>query len=110
MAQSVRVEFVALGRGGAPENIVRSLEAASIHNLAVTNTATAAESRPAAPSGGGDSFGCAVRLIAKQNPVFVAWGTNPTATLTNSMELVPGIPEVVYLKDGEKLSFISEAA
>jgi hypothetical protein len=110
MAQSVRIEFVELGEGGAPQNIIRGLNGVAINNLAVGNTATTAGNRPQAPAGGRDKWGVAVRLTAKTNPVFVAWGTDPTATLTNSLQLAVGIPEVIYVKDGDKLSFIAEQA
>lgn len=108
MAQSVRIEFVQLGEGGAPINIIRGLEADSI-TLAVTNTATAEVDRPEVPVGGSDRFGTPVRLTAKENSVFVAWNGDD-ATLTNSLELFVGIPEIIYIKDGGSLSFIAESA
>ena len=32
-----------------------------------------------------------------------------TATLTNSVKILPGIPEVIVMRDGDKMSFIAKA-
>ena len=108
MAQSVRVEFVTLGKGagGNPENIVTGIVGTSI-TLAVSNSATAAASRPAAPKDG--KFD-AIRLTAITNPVYVHWSdTGVDATLTNSMRLAVEVPEIVVGQD-PIFSFIAESA
>ena len=108
MAQSVRIEFLHLSVAG-PINLIKAVEAASIDDFAVTSTATAAGSRPSVPDGGIDRTFSAVRLTASDYPVYVAWGDDPTATLTNSVKLLPGIPEVIVMRDGDKMSFIAKA-
>ena len=111
MAQSVRVEFITLGSGGkaSPENVIRGVKTVPVsETLVVSNTATVASDRPQAPSNA--DYGQAVRLTAIENPVFVTWGDDPTATLTNSVRLAVEVPEIVYVDDGDLLSFIAENA
>lgn len=112
---SVRYEWIKLGRadstkipgistGGIADNVIAGIIGTS-GDLPVTTTATAANSRPAAPTDVADKI--YARLTAIDGPVFVAQpGSNPTATLTNSLRLSPGIPEVIAVKSGDKLSFI----
>lgn len=107
MAQSVRIEFVTLGKGGKAENVVTGL-VGTPSTLAVSNTATAAASRVVLPEG----EPCAVRLTAITNPVFVHWaeGGGVDATQTNSIRLAVELPEVLVLPAGAILSFIAESA
>ena len=108
MAQSVRVEFVKLGKGGGgnPENIILALVAPSL-TLAVGAAATVAASRPQPPTTNRDFD--AVRLTAITNPVFVAGGDDPTATLLNSLRLAVEVPEIIVTINA-KFSFIAENA
>lgn len=109
MAQTVRVEFVKLGKGnpGSPENVVTTIVGTPA-TISVSNTATSSGNRPQVPTD--TEWGGAVRLTAIGNPVYVAWGEDPTATLTNSLRLAVETPEVVFIKDASKLSFIAENA
>jgi len=107
MAQSVRVELVRIKQSGEAVGVVQQILTGI--TLAVSNTATASGSRPVAPNVSIDKRGVCYRLTAITNPVFVTWGENPTATLANSMQLVPGLPEVIYVLHGDRLSFIAEA-
>lgn len=111
MAQSVRVEFVTLGKGegGKPENVVVGLlDTPAPATLSVSNTATSSGARPQVPTDA--AWGGAVRLTAITNAVYVAWGADPTASLTNSLRLVPDSSEILFIPDGSKLSFIAENA
>lgn len=109
MAQ-VRVEFLDLGKGGdaSPLNVIRATKPFKAVTVEVSSVVTAPASRPLVPKSG--EWGCAVRLISVgADPVYVAHGTDPTATKENSLMLVPGQPEVVYFKDDSRLSFIADA-
>lgn len=107
MAQSVRVELVRIKQSGEAAGVVQQILSGA--TLSVSDTATASGSRPLAPNISIDNRGVCYRLTAKTNPVFVTWGDDPTATLANSMELTPGLPEVIYVLHGDRLSFIAEA-
>ncbi|WP_425962649.1 hypothetical protein [Rhizobium nepotum] len=113
---AVRYEWIKLGRAdatkipgistaGIADNVIADSVGTS-GNLTVTTTATASGSRPAAPV---DSDKLYARLTAIDGPVHVVKGTNPTATLTNGLRLVPNVPEVLAVKSGDLLSFIGEA-
>lgn len=108
---SVRYEFVKLGRAvgtsGWADNVITD-SVGTGGTLAVTTTATTADSRPVAPNVGlvGQLY---ARLTAIDGPVHVEKGSDPTATLTNGLRLVPNVPEVLAVKPGELLSFIGEA-
>lgn len=108
MTQSVRVEFVRIGSGSiSTNNILKGPPPSSAQTISVTTTATAGSSRPQVPSDTSDGSNGAVRLTAFENAVYVTWGADPTATLSNSLILMPGVPEVIFVPDGQKLSFIS---
>lgn len=108
---SVRYEWIKLGRSvgttGWADNVITDSVGAG-GNLTVTTSATTANQRPKAPSGGrvGELY---VRLTAIDGPVHVEKGTDPTATLTNGLRLVPGVPEVLAVAPDNLLSFIGEA-
>lgn len=113
---SVRYEWIKLGSGdgtripgrstaGIADNVIADIIGTS-GNLAVTTTATSSGNQPTAPD---DPNKIYVRLTAIDGPVHVLKGANPTVTLTNGMRLVAGIPEVLAIKSGEKLSFIGES-
>lgn len=105
MAARARVEFVTMSRAaaGRHDNIIRSLIAATAI-LAVSTSATSAGSRPTAPATApADTY---ARVICLDNPVYVAWGPDPTATATNSLMLTPGVAEMIPVGPGDKLSFL----
>lgn len=108
---SVRYEWIKLGRSvgttGWADNVITDTIGSGA-TLTVTTSATAANSRPVAPNSGkvGELY---ARLTAIDGPVHVEKGTDPTATLTNGLRLVPGVPEVLAVAPGSLLSFIGEA-
>ena len=105
---TIRYEFLSLGKGGesSPVNVIRG-NPPDAGTLEVGTSATTPASRPRIPED--RDWGNAVRLIADEAPIYVTWGMNPTATLTNSLMLLPGIAEVIYVQDSMLLSFISPA-
>lgn len=106
----VRYEFLNLGTGGSgsPSNIIRGKQPVSGF-IEVGPTATAADDRLSVPVG--DEWGKALRLTPMGDvPVFVSWGANPTATLLNSLMLLPSVSEVIYIEDGAKISMIAPDA
>jgi hypothetical protein len=108
MAARVKVEFVHLGDGvlqdGKAQNIIQTLVQANDYR-AVTTSATSGGSRPAAPSttGIGPMY---ARVTALDNPVIVAWGTNPTASVTSGIRLQIDRDELIPVMPGELLSFM----
>lgn len=106
MPTKVRVEWITLGLGGWAENVIKDWSDGV--TLDVSTTATDAGDRPTAPTGG-DVMAYA-RLTATGGPVYAAKGADPTANLANSLRLANGIPEVVGVMDGHKLSFITDAS
>lgn len=113
---SVRYEWITLGRAegtkvpgistaGIADNVIADIVGTS-GNVAVTTSATADASRPTAPASTDRLY---ARLTAIDGPVHVLKGVSPTASLTNGLRLVVGVPEVLAIKPGEKLSFIGEA-
>lgn len=108
MAARVKVEYVYLGDGrtvdGASENVIEKIVSV-LDYIAVTDTATAAESRPVTPAatGAGQMY---ARVTALDAPVIVAWGADPTASVTSGLRLPMDQPEAVPVSPGELLSFL----
>lgn len=108
---SVRIEYVRLNdsaglNGNGPINIVRRSLGSEGAPLEVTDTATAGGSRPVVPKFGSNST-THVRLTAIGGPVYVAWGSNPTAAATGAgLRLTEEFPEVIEVNAGELMSFI----
>ena len=102
----VRVEFITLGIGpnyhGRHENVIDKV-VASEAALSVGATATAAGSRPTAPTGVARIH---ARITATSGKLIAAWGADPTASQTNGIALTEGAVEVVPVAAGDKLSFI----
>lgn len=110
MAARARVEFVTMGIGqnadGVHTNIIRSrLQSDAL--LAVSTSATSAGSRPTAPAASA-SPGRQIyaRVTCLDNPIYVAWGADPTATATNSLMLTANGVEMIPVASGDKLSFL----
>jgi hypothetical protein len=104
-----KVEFVHMGEGtivdGRGINVLQSV-VTTLDYITVTDTATAAESRPAAPpplEGGGAMY---ARVTAVDGPVIVAWGANPTASATSGVRLCEDQPEMIPVVTGTLLSFV----
>ncbi|MBX9757199.1 MAG: hypothetical protein K2Y29_00370 [Beijerinckiaceae bacterium] len=108
MAARVKVEFIHLGDGaridGGAENVIETLVQANDY-LAVTTTVTVAGSRPAAPAptGKGQMY---ARVTALDNPVIVAWGSNPTASNTSGVRLQADRDELFPVSQGDLLSIM----
>ena len=110
MAARARVEFVRLGSGEKDDsvhaNIIRSV-LSSVAVLAVSSSATSSGSRPTAPTAAtGSGRPLYARVTCLDNPIYVAWGADPTATATNSLLLPAGTTEVIPVAAGDKLSFL----
>lgn len=104
---TVRVEWVNLSVGllhdGGATNVIKDVVDDAI-NLAVTATATAAESRPDVPRDARYA-----RVSAVEGNVIVAWGEDPTAAQDNGLLVLEGQVEAIPVADDEKLSFIELA-
>ncbi len=101
---SVRVEWINLAVGllydGGATNVVKDV-AGNAAKLAVTSTATAAGSRPVAPSDARYA-----RVSAVEGNSIVAWGADPTAAQDNGILVPEGQVEAIPVIPGEKLSFV----
>lgn len=111
----VRITFITLGRGdaidGAGEAVIDGVVGASTA-LDVTTTATAAGSRPVAPSAPpGEPLYARIinRTGTGAGTIVVAWGTDPTASLASGIMIEAGQAEVVRCQPGDLFSFIEIA-
>lgn len=106
---SVRGEFILLGGGATAYagNMIR--EVIGTFTLEVTGSATASGQRPIVPNTYPDGeIYC--RLTAIDEPVYVAWGANPTASgalAANELRLSSELPDAIAVKGGNRLSFIT---
>jgi hypothetical protein len=109
MAARAKVEFIHLTEGtrvdGRSSNLIESV-VSSIDYVAVSTIATSGGSRPAAPApeeGRGQLW---ARVTALDNPVIVAWGSDPTASNTSGVRLPTDQPECIPVVEGDLLSFL----
>lgn len=105
MATTARIEFLKFGEGdgASPSSAARHLTGNSVV-VSVTDTATNGGSRPQAPVDGAYD---AARITVKGGPAYVTWGSDPIATVENSVEIAPHHPPLVVIAKDPKFSFLA---
>ena len=103
MAARLSVTYVYLGTGNGNNGGMIRKVAGRITNLSLTTTVLAAELRPVVPAApaGWENVQMWVRLVALDNPVVVAWGTDPTVSTTPGTDPVAGADSIRVLRETE---------
>lgn len=109
---SARIEFLVLNSGiGETKffaNTIRNVYA--VADITVTSTVTTAGLRPTAPAAFGSYTTGHVRITAIGGALIAVVGADPTASPTAlGIRIGDGQTEVLPIKAGEKVSFISVA-
>jgi hypothetical protein len=102
---NVKIEFIRLGEGIIASGSARNVISECVQSLAAittSGTATAPESRPAAPS----SLNKLYARVTTDAPVYLAWGADPTASATSGIKLLADIPEVISISPGQLISLV----
>lgn len=103
MAVTVRYEWIYLGKGGYAENVIKRVLGAARTDVLTTTPTAPIE----IPDGhvDGDLY---LRACADEATCVVQWGANVAVTLSNSLALYPGIPEVVAVDSDWQVQFRKE--
>lgn len=104
---ALRYEFLYVGRktGGFPENVIRNvLDGGTVD---VTDSAAVVAT---APTNFNMGDVCVRLTTTDDTAILVSWGDNPVASEDageNSLRLAPGLPEVVVIGPGDKISAVT---
>lgn len=80
-----------------------------VPEFSVGDTATVAGDRPVAPDVRAGSWLYAI-VHCLDAPIFVAWGSDPTASASTGIRVKPGTDQTFKVSEGDKLSFITAPA